>query len=585
MTEQSFGQALGQLIYRKRKAAGLTQMQLAEDAFNDSGKTRRVSELENGTVANPHLKTIDPIINYLRISDSELAECAQQAISRPDTDLDRAYREARNLIDAVAKQFEHSKPTASLSELDEFLRGKAKEWSSLRTRIEAIDVPEHELADLKSAANRALSEGDFDQVDLLLSKAEDNYQRNRTLFEVRKHAEIRITRGDNSLLRGNPDTALNFYLSAAEFFRPFDENEMVEILTRMAGQVYEIARRSFDPPFFVSARLLEVLVGVPALKNNPEEMAGAHYRLGLIYRNQSERSSSTGDLENAITHTKIALSNMTKGKRIFEWVSAQINLANCLKQRGKRTSVQSDLREAVGILRDARTMLEGNAESASLVPHVCNNLGAAILDLHDVDETSPIEFPLDQAIDAFAAAVKASEELFDPETWAAAKTNIGGVLAEKASVDGIEDGAKNFLRIRAISEYSAAAESYSCVAFPVQFASVQLRLARLLFEHAIDNSQLAEIYLFRSIQSYQAAASYFTESRNPSQWGRIQKKLGDIFFVHAQLDKVESAQSDCDCAINFYQEALRVFEAGSEEVKVCEHAIKSVQSIAASLAG
>lgn len=64
MTGASFGQALGALIRRKRKAAGLTQVQLAEDAYGDGGKTRRISELENGTVANPHLKTIDPRVSH-----------------------------------------------------------------------------------------------------------------------------------------------------------------------------------------------------------------------------------------------------------------------------------------------------------------------------------------------------------------------------------------------------------------------------------------------------------------------------------------------------------------------------------------
>jgi transcriptional regulator with XRE-family HTH domain len=70
MPERTFGQALGALILQKRRAAGLTQTQLAEDAFQTTAKTRRISELENGTVANPHPKTIDPIISTLKISDA-----------------------------------------------------------------------------------------------------------------------------------------------------------------------------------------------------------------------------------------------------------------------------------------------------------------------------------------------------------------------------------------------------------------------------------------------------------------------------------------------------------------------------------
>ena len=121
---------------------GLTQTQLAEDAYGTTGKTRRISELENGTVANPHPKTIDPIIHVLKISNAELEQCATDSDSLPDEDLDRAYREARNLIDAVAKEFEHSNPASSLGELDEFLRSKAKEWASLRERIAGIHCME-----------------------------------------------------------------------------------------------------------------------------------------------------------------------------------------------------------------------------------------------------------------------------------------------------------------------------------------------------------------------------------------------------------------------------------------------------------
>lgn len=72
MNKNSFGTLLGQLIYTKRKAHGLTQLQLAEDAFVTAVKTRRVSEPESGQVANPHAKKIDRIIVTLGIGEAEL---------------------------------------------------------------------------------------------------------------------------------------------------------------------------------------------------------------------------------------------------------------------------------------------------------------------------------------------------------------------------------------------------------------------------------------------------------------------------------------------------------------------------------
>lgn len=69
MKKQSFGAALGALIKQKRTILGLTQLQLSEDAYQSPSKVRRISELESGTVANPHPKTIDPLIVALKISD------------------------------------------------------------------------------------------------------------------------------------------------------------------------------------------------------------------------------------------------------------------------------------------------------------------------------------------------------------------------------------------------------------------------------------------------------------------------------------------------------------------------------------
>lgn len=218
MATRTFGMALGELIYQKRKKHGLTQVQLAEDAFGTSAKTRRVSELESGLVANPHPKTIDPIIAVLSISQAELEECAKQTNFAPDQELDRAYRESRNLIEAVARQFEHSNPNATLAELDEFLRAKAREWNELRNRIELIETTDETLSNLKIAATNALSDGNFDEADQLLLKAEEVQQQDQTLRQLRKHAELRITRGDINLLKGDGENALKLYLSACEFF-------------------------------------------------------------------------------------------------------------------------------------------------------------------------------------------------------------------------------------------------------------------------------------------------------------------------------------------------------------------------------
>lgn len=282
MSAPTFGQLLGDLVRQKRRAKGLTQMQLAEDAFETVGKTRRISELESGSVANPHPKTIDPIITALGITEAEIEKCAKASAAQMDPDLDRAYREARNLIEAIARQFENDDPGASLAKLDHFLRAKAAEWITLRNRIESIEADERKISGLKHKANQALSNGNFDDVDFFLSEAEELHQRDRTLVEVKKQALIRISRGNNALLSGRSDVALTIYKSAVDFFRPFDESEMLSVADNLAYEMYEVSKRSLQPVFFIAASLLEMTLSATAIAQDPLRRADIYYRLGLI---------------------------------------------------------------------------------------------------------------------------------------------------------------------------------------------------------------------------------------------------------------------------------------------------------------
>lgn len=102
----TFGAAFGALVKRKRRVQGLTQLQLAEDAFGTGAKVRRISEIENGLVADPQPRTIDPLIVALGITEEELDACAASAPWQPDPELELAYRHARALLEAAAARFD-----------------------------------------------------------------------------------------------------------------------------------------------------------------------------------------------------------------------------------------------------------------------------------------------------------------------------------------------------------------------------------------------------------------------------------------------------------------------------------------------
>jgi transcriptional regulator with XRE-family HTH domain len=566
MARQTFGQALGELILQRRRALGLTQTQLAEDAYGTSTKTRRISELESGLVANPHLKTIDPIIVALKIPQAEIEECAKRAKKQPNDELDRAYREARNLIEAISRQFEHSKPNASLAELDDFLRGKAAEWASLRERIAGIDGQEAALTKLKNDANVALAEGQFDKVDELLAHAEECYQSDRTLAEIRKHAAIRVARGDNSLLSGQPEAALTHYKSAAEFFRPFDEKEMADILEDTAHRIYEVAKRSLRPAFHLSAELLESILELAHVKSDARLYAGVNYRLGLAIRNHyisSPQSAGIKSLDRAIAYSRKAASYSGGEGESFQTGSMKISLANLLLDRAKleKKSDAADITEAISLLQKLRIELRDDEISQELRSYTCNSLGAALLSSRDLNAAIDKNEALSQALDAFRETVEISELYSDAENWGAAKANIGGALAEMANRHDLEVPQRNFLRIRAISEFGSAIETTSIVSYPLRAAALHEMLAQVLVDHAVAlNDEFGEVYLARAIHSYEISGSVFTRELHPLKWARLQERIGSIFAHHSRMPNVTSVNDDTAKAIMHLEEAASVFK-------------------------
>lgn len=582
MAAQTFGQALGELILQKRKTLGLTQIQLSEDAYNSSAKTRRISELESGLVANPHPKTIDPIIVALGITEAEIAECARRSARRADEDLDRAYREARNLIDAIARQFEHSQPNATLAELDDFLRTKAAEWADLRNRISSIDAPETAIATLKENAASALAEGRFSEVDALLARAENSYQNERTLIEVRKQAEIRITRGDNSLLGGDAKTALLHYKNAAGFFRPFDEEEMAKNLDEIAFKNYEIAKRSLNPAFFISSSLLEELIQLEHIKNNTRRISEAYYRLSMVFRNDfstPKLKKEKNTIDRAIFYARKSAMYEGEPHESFRIVSMIINLANCLMDRAKigSNSQIKDISEAISLLDSVREKFKDDVKSKQLLGHACNSLGAALLALKRIDPSADSKALTERALGAFEECISVSAIYSDAESWGAAKANIGGILATMADAPELEEQRAQFLRVRAITEYLAAIEVFPFAAFPFRTADMHEGLGNVLVAHAnaVDDT-LAELYLVRAIQSFETASAVFTRENSPARWARVRACIGSIFEHHAGLPNAMSPQDDIERAVKEYGEAAAVYEELTQqsELAMCREKLK-----------
>ena len=239
--DKTFGEAFGDLIRKKRGQEGLTQKELAVEAFDDESKVRRIIELENATVKRPQAKTVDALVVYFGITDDELESCRQHRLfTRKEKS---GIGLSRQLMENLALRFEHENPDADDSELFEYLKSKALELKRLKARLSELEGATQSLDTKIHAANDALENGRFGEADEALAAAEEIQQTKRTLAEIGVQSKIRFARGDAALFKGDSAAAAAHYMQASEYVAPFDSEDSAKILDIGAGRIYELERR------------------------------------------------------------------------------------------------------------------------------------------------------------------------------------------------------------------------------------------------------------------------------------------------------------------------------------------------------
>ncbi|KPP88738.1 MAG: hypothetical protein HLUCCO07_11940 [Rhodobacteraceae bacterium HLUCCO07] len=514
----SFGKALGELILRKRRVLGLTQTQLVEDAFGSSSKVRRISELENGLVSNPHLKTIDPLIVYLKITDEELDECASEGGYQANAALELAYNDALILISKLAQKFDHDNPDASLEELNSYLVEKATEFVQLRDKISNMEAVSSEVEELRETAIIALQAGEYAEVDEILERSEELHQQEKTLAEVDKQAKIRALRGDAKLLAGDFEASYSHYHKAAMFFMPFDKMVTVELLQNLGKRIYEAARRSYDIDFEVAERLLKDALMISDPTEFPDVFAGICYRISLIQRNRAEALSAKENaslLREAEGFARKAVKSLEGTEFAYEKISAQISLANSLSDRSRIEGDTEAIEQVVDLYRSARDSLLALNEHSELLCHVYNGLGSSLLRAEEIGETLDLA-SLEEARKAFLNAIELSERFGDIEVWGGGNFNLGNVVLRVARLKEDKEEVYLLARLRAISCFQNSIEAYSETSFLNQFAEAHRCLGDVLLEHGLhaENDVRKEFDFMRAVASFEKASEWITKERD-----------------------------------------------------------------------
>lgn len=355
------------------------------------------------------------------------------------------------------------------------------------------------------------------------------------------------------------------YKGAAVYFEPFDLDEMAATFQNLARVVYETGRRSLEPTYWVAQKLLEEAVSRYPSNGKPEVLGGIYFRLSLVLRNQvahADKIEAEGFLVDASECSRKAVLTLSNTDDIFAIVSSQISLGNCLLDAARFKSDAETSDQAVAVFEEARKAALKNEELVGLLGHSCNGLGAALLQVDAVTSSEANNGELkNRAVVAFEEAVSASSRIFDPEIWGIAQINLGRLLAEAAESQECGEGEASFLRIRAITSFVAAIETFPEVQFPMPFAAAHSGLAEVLFEHGLSaNDHLFEMYFTRALHSFNQVAEIHSKENSPLRWAQMQCRLGSVFGNHAMRVDGETAEHDLEMAISYFDAGLEVFE-------------------------
>ena len=180
----SFGIHFGELVALHRGEQGLSQRQLAINAFDDESRKPRISELERGKVDNPAQDIVDALTVALNLSPEDVSACRTKGRQRTGTltfeqhekNVRERVAEAEEKLRAATEadraalegQLAEAQKRAVDLEVD-FARKQAE----LDSAHERLDRLHNELGDEKvEAAKKALDEGDTKLADALFGEAE-----------------------------------------------------------------------------------------------------------------------------------------------------------------------------------------------------------------------------------------------------------------------------------------------------------------------------------------------------------------------------------------------------------------------------
>jgi tetratricopeptide (TPR) repeat protein len=467
----------------------------------------------------------------------------------------------RALLENLALRFEHARPDASVGELMEFLKAKATEWKELKARLAALEAADPRIANARAAAEAAIAVGDFDGADAVLAGAEELQQEHRTLVEVRRQVELRLTRAGALLLKSDADGAATHIEKAAGFLLPFAPEEAAVVRHAGAMRLYDEALRLGGTGLLRAVQLYRRNEAIWTREAHPVEWAATQYNLSNSLQEWGTRIEGAAGprlLAEAVSAYREALEVHTRAEHPMEWAITQNSLATTLRKQAARTEGPAGnalLAEAVAAHRAA---LEVYTRAAHRVAWAMtqNSLGNTLRNQAARTEGPAGARLLAEAVAAYRAALEVRTRGAHPVDWAATQNNLGLALAKQAS--GTEGSAAVELLVEAVAAFRAALEVRTRAARPVDWAGTQTNLGSALRSHAMRTEGPAgDALVAEAVAAYRAALEVYTRAAHPMAWGMTQNNLGNALGNWA-------GRSESPARAELLAEAVAAFRAALE---------------------
>lgn len=465
-------------------------------------------------------------------------------------------------LEALAARFGEA-PTGEKAALAAHLEKVADEYIRFKSLIEVIDERTRGLSELKVAAREAADQFDFDEVEVLLGRADS--------IETEIASQTKELRADNALLRGRVEEAYDLLSAAAASFESIDKLEPVWRKWRYGERFFRYGEKFGGTAFDAQRRLLTSALGSFDEAQNPILFAECNFALALSLKEEARRlggKRSVEFIEQSISHCEVAL-------RVFRSEGSNSDLVRALDLLGSAKTIRAsglngpererEFKEAINVYREA---LDGDTDRKSRA-QTQGNLGGALGEYGYPKSNPEAEHIFVEAVDFLEQASKVFSELGDLKARGKAQINLGRIHQSRSDrVTGAEALA---LLDRAERAYREALSSFSEDENPILWAAIQFNLGIVFHRKTeqMNNAEIADVFA-QGEAAYRTALRIRLERGMEAPVAKTRFHIGALLSERARRSRGEDRERLCEAALNECREALRFYSKPKDPVMWAE---------------